>query len=185
MKKYFLLLSVYVLSSTALYAQTAFNPKQTVLQFGIGYGLINTYGDVKTPPISATLDFGASQDLSVGGYIGYASSHQVIFAAADYPGILTEDMGADYTYFILGGRVCYHFDTGNKNLDGYIGAMLGYNAASGTLFGAGPYTYSAKGSSLLYGGQLGGRYFVSPNVALFGELGYGVGYITAGLSFKI
>ena len=187
MKRCIFVMLAVALSFGMAMAQTAFKNGTNVLQFGIGYGLLNTYGDATTPPVSATLDFATSKDLSVGGYVGYAASRQIIYPAG-YAGVVTSDMGADYSYFIFGGRACYHFDTGNKNFDGYIGAMLGYNAVTATGFGSAGssnfnVTYGA--SALLYGGQLGGRYYLSPNVALFGEIGYGVGYITGGISFRV
>ena len=187
MKKLLMTVSAGFLLIGTAYPQTAFDKNSNVMQAGIGYGLLNTYGDVSTPPISLTLDFATSEDLSVGGYVGYASSKQVIYPRG-YLGVVTEDLGADYTYFIFGGRVCYHFDTGSKNLDGYIGAILGYNSVSASGFGSAgssrlEFNYGASG--LLYGGQLGGRYFFAPGVALFAEVGYGVGYVTGGLSFKL
>lgn len=158
------------------------------MQFGVGYGLLNSYGDITIPPVSFTLDYGSTADLSVGGYVGYSTSRDVLFPSGSYGGLITEDTGINYTYLIFGGRLCYHFDTGDKNLDGYIGAMLGYNAVSASSFGLsslGGIDLSAKGSALIYGGQLGGRYFLSPNVALFGEVGYGIGYVTGGISFRL
>ncbi len=187
MKKLCFMAALYFLAVNAALAQSAFQKGTQVLQAGIGYGLLNTYGDVSTPPISLTLDFATSEDLSVGGYVGYASSRQVIFPQG-YLDVVTEDIGATYSYLIFGGRICYHFDTGSKDLDGYIGAMLGYNAVSATGFGSAgssQFTYTTGASGLLYGGQLGGRYFFAPNVALFAEVGYGVAYITGGLSFKL
>ncbi len=181
-------LLLFIMSSSVAISQTAFEEGHSVLQFGVGYGLLNSYGNVTVPPVTLALDYGSTSNLSVGGYVGYSASRDVMFPSGSYGGLITEDAGINYTYFILGGRLCYHFDTGDKNLDGYIGAMLGYNAVSASSFGLsslGGIDVTAKGSALIYGGQLGGRYFVSPNVALFAEVGYGIGYITGGLSIKL
>lgn len=71
------------------------------------------------------------------------------------------------------------------DLDLYGGLTLGNNiisvtAPSGTITG-----YSAQGSYLLYGFHIGGRYYFSPTIGAFLELGYGVGYIMAGITFKM
>lgn len=188
MKKYLGFLVACVLMVNTAFAQSGFEIGKAVLQAGIGYGLINTYGGMTTPPVSLTLDIAASKDYSVGGYIGYAASKDVTFPKG-YLGVVTQDVGTDYTYFIFGGRLCYHFDTKRKNLDAYAGVMVGYNAASATQFGNKLYDFDfnlkLRESALLYGAQLGGRYYFSRTVGVFGEVGYGVGYITGGVSFRL
>jgi hypothetical protein len=45
-----------------------------------------------------------------------------------------------------------------------------------------PITASYGG--LILGGQLGARYYFNPSVAVFGEVGYGIGYLTLGVAKK-
>lgn len=181
MKRLSLLGAVVIGFSFLSSAQTAFQTGTTVLQPGIGFGLINTYGNIKTPPISLTLDVTANNDWSLGGYVGYASSRDVLFPKGSLG--LTEDTGNEYTYFIFGGRANYHF-AGNSKVDPYMGAMLGYNAVSASSFGLGTLNFTIGASAVLYGGQVGIRYFASPNFGFFAEAGYGVSYITGGISLK-
>jgi hypothetical protein len=183
MKKFFsFFLLVIMLPLVFLKAQDKYNVP-TVLQVGIGYGLTNSYGNVQVPPVSIAVDFPVAKDITLGGYLGYATSKDVLYPADGI--VLTEDMGINYSYFIFGGRLNYHFTTNVKNFDGYIGAMLGYNSITASTFGLGSYNISPNGSALIYGGQLGGRLYLSNTVALFAEVGYGIGYIVGGLAFKL
>jgi hypothetical protein len=165
------------------HGQSAFEKGTVVMQPGIGYGLIGTEGDVVIPPISLCLEYGSSEEWSFGGYVGYASSKSLIGAAYGNLGRALDPF--KYTYFIFGGRLCYHLNKESERADAYAGVTLGYNAVSvqdnGTSFGS---PVSASASDILYGGQLGIRYYLGPAVGLFAEAGYGIGYLTAGLSFK-
>jgi hypothetical protein len=165
-----------------LKAQNKYNTS-TVLQVGIGYGLTNSYGNVQVPPVSIAVDFPVAKDITLGGYFGYSTSRDVIYPADGV--MITEDMGINYSYVLFGGRLNYHFTTSIKNFDGYIGAMLGFNSVTASTFGLGPYNISPNASGLLYGGQLGGRLYLSNSFAIFAEVGYGIGYIMGGFALKL
>ena len=71
-------------------------------------------------------------------------------------------------------------------MDGYAGATLGYAIASVSQpSGYSGTGYTAGASYAVFGAHLGLRYYFNPNIAIFGEVGYGVGYITAGVAFKL
>jgi hypothetical protein len=183
MKKYFFLfLVVGMLPLCSLNAQNNYD-KSTVLQVGVGYGLLNNYGNVNIPPVSIAVDFPFQPNLTLGGYFGYSSSKDIIYRADGV--IITQDMGINYSYVLFGGRLNYHFPTGIKNFDGYIGGMLGFNIVTASTFGLGPENISPHASGLLYGGQLGGRLYLTDAFAIFAEVGYGIGYIAAGCAFKL
>jgi len=143
------------------------------LNLGIGLGS-NLYGDQVIPPLSASLDFGYNKDISIGGYLG--------FATTSYGYIGYE---WDYTHIIIGARGAYHFYNEDK-IDAYGGLMLGYNIISvSEPDGWGGVGYSSESSHITYNLFLGARYNFNPKISAFAELGYGIAYLTLGVSFKI
>ena len=183
MKKLVFFLAFLALTTSLVFAQNIHEKGTIVLQGGAGIGLVGLYGNISVPPISVSLDYGMSKELSVGVYAGYSSSKDTIIKAS--PPIFPEDAGIKYGYTLLGVRGSYHFNLENKKIDAYGTVMFGYNIVSASIFGLGEETFAAKASYTAFGASLGIRYFFTPNIALFGEAGYGVEYIKAGLSFKL
>ena len=72
-------------------------------------------------------------------------------------------------------------------LDTYGGLLLGFRIVSDKYFGDPGYDYggSFTGSGLAYSFFVGGRYYLTDNIAVFGELGYGIAYLTIGATFKL
>jgi hypothetical protein len=180
MKKFFLIISVSLitlLGTETVFAQSIFKKEDKVGQVGLGLGFGGIYGSVSFPPISFGFQYGIHEKISVGGIIGYTSSTEKVFFARNYEW--------KYSYIVIGARGEYHFLENIDKVDGYAGATLGYNIVSvsePTGFGG---TYSASGSYLLFGVHVGGRYYFNPQIAAFAELGYGLGYLTAGVAFKL
>jgi len=175
-----MLLCLSLIVTAPTYAQSnAFNKGDKVLSAGIGFGgLGGLYGSTSMPTISLGFDYGIDvPKISVGGIVGYASS--------------TDDFGFGYswkyTYIVIGARGAYHFLEDNKNLDAYAGIILGYNIVSASWNGtiAQPTYYSASASYMLFGAFVGGRYYFTPKLGAFAELGYGAGIFTVGLSYKL
>lgn len=74
----------------------------------------------------------------------------------------------------------------SEKVDTYAGVMLGYNAVSVSEWGGNVNRpASLNFSGVLYGGQIGVRYYLSPALGVFTEAGYGICYVTAGLSLKL
>jgi len=170
-KVLFVLFAVAFLSAST-FAQT-FSKGDKIGQVGIGYGFAGIYGDATIPPISVGLQFGINEKISVGGILGYTSSTYGL------PG-----WEWTYSYILVGARGEYHFLDALEKTDLYAGATLGYNIVSYDEPAGYNGWYSASGSYALFGFHGGARYYVSPQFAIFGELGYGVGYITAGVAYK-
>ncbi|MES3035721.1 MAG: hypothetical protein V4813_17085 [Gemmatimonadota bacterium] len=86
-------------------------------------------------------------------------------------------------YIPVGATMNYHFriDPANK-LDLFIGAGLGFRTVSCSDFVNNDCGYN---SGLYVIGRAGGRYFLSPNVALYGDLGPGASTLNLGLTFKL
>lgn len=180
MKKVLVTLTVLVLVSTLSFAQT-YKKGVTNLNAGVSIGgLAGLYGTADFPPISLGLQFGIHEKLSVGGIVGYSSS------TYDWGYWGNTNWKWTYRYIFVGARGEYHFvDVDVKDMDLYGGLTLGYNIVSVSEPSGFTGDYTAQGSYLLYGFHAGARYMFSPKIGVFGELGYGIGYITLGLNVKL
>ncbi len=182
MKKVFILVAALVVSSS-LYAQQ-FVKGTNIISAGAGLGSSLgsfTYGS-QSPALSlqyerGVWDIGGPGIISLGGYLGRKTYN---YSGSDYK--------QKWGYTILGLRSAYHYNGINSdNFDVYGGIMLSYNLLNykykdnngNNVAGTGNYG-SAAGFTL----YVGGRYFFTPNIAAFAELGYGVSYLTLGLAFK-
>ena len=176
MKKLITLIFVLAISFSFTQAQV-YHKGMNTLNLGIGPGLAGIYGTMDVPAISLGFQAGVHEKISVGGIVGYSSSS---YGEADYTWT--------YTYFFIGARGEYHFvDLDVKDLDLYAGLTLGYNivSVSEPTGYSNYFNYSAGTSYLLYGFHVGGKYFFTDRIGAFLELGYGVGYITVGVTFKL
>lgn len=154
------------------YGQT-FEKGDKLLNLGVGLGSqFLAAGASGTPPVGLSFEVGVSDKLSIGVQGSYAG-------AKFNPGFGSE---WKYSYIIAAARGAYHFDFGVEKLDPYAGAMLGYNIAS--VKADGNEVAGAKAGGAIYGGFFGSRYYFSPKIAAFGELGYGVSWLTLGLALK-
>ncbi|MDZ7629876.1 MAG: hypothetical protein U5K74_00610 [Gemmatimonadaceae bacterium] len=108
-------------------------------------------------------------------------------------GLLGFHLSADvYTYgnnranirvIPIGATMNYHFpiDPANK-VDLFLGAGLGFNTVSCSGFGN---NGCGRNSNLYVIGRAGGRYFFTPKLALYGDLGAGAATLNLGLTFKL
>ena len=184
MKKLFTTIVTIIIMQSA-FAQGNFQRGDNAINLGIGFGssLGYTYSS-QTPGISASFEHGVWEVggpgvISLGGYIGYKSfTNKYDYFLSYYE--------EKWSYTIIGFRGAYHFNGINTDkFDVYGGVMLSYNILSYTNNNNSSfYTHDTYGSAL--GGSLyiGGRYFISPNFALYSELGYGVSILNFGVSFK-
>jgi len=163
---------VFFISVSQSYAQ-AFKQDNQVVQVGIGFGLAGIYGSSSFPPITASYEYAIDKNFSLGGIVGYASSSDT-YNNVDYT----------YSYLIIGARGAYHFPVENVKIDPYVGATLGYNIVSFSS-SVNQTGYTASGSYALFGIHGGVRYYFQPNMAVFGEVGYGIGFLDVGISFKL
>jgi hypothetical protein len=86
-------------------------------------------------------------------------------------------------YIPIGATVNYHFpiDPANK-VDLFLGAGLGFRSVNCSNFVNEDCGYN---SGLYVIGRAGGRYFFTPKVALYGDLGAGAATLNLGLTFKL
>ena len=167
------------------------NAQQTVRQgdkiVGIGLGL-GSYGrNLAFPPLSLSFDYAVKDRLfdnkssaTLGGYAGYYSYKTENVAGLNI-------YGWKYKNLLLGFRGALHYEF-VRNLDTYIGAMLGYNFSSASYYSTNNYqTDTTKASANVFdlAAFLGVRYYFSPKFAVFGEFGYGISPARLGVTFKL
>jgi hypothetical protein len=179
MKKILICVFSLLVINTA-YGQGNFEKGANVLSLGLGFGSSlgggYSYGS-QTPGISVQFEHGMWEVggpgvISLGGYLGYKS------------------FGYDYSiynqtwkYTIVGLRSAYHYNgIRSEDWDVFGGAMLSFNILSYDDNDPG-FDYNAS-SGLFFTVYVGGRYYFTPSVAAFAELGYGISYLNLGVAFK-
>jgi hypothetical protein len=155
--------------------------KKVFLNAGIGLGL----GNVVMPPISASLDFNLpiKIPLTLGALAGFKTWDGYYILKSDDNKVTVLDVS-------LGLRGMVHFNF-LKNLDVYAGGMLGYTirskiAAIGFLEDASQdvLDYIFK-SGLLFGVDAGARYFFTPFLGAYLEVGFSsLKIASAGVTLK-
>jgi hypothetical protein len=88
-----------------------------------------------------------------------------------------------YNYYVLGARGAFHYQFVDK-LDTYAGLMLGYNIATSRWAGSGEAYGTASGSVFAFSTFIGARYFFKPSLGVYAEAGYGISFLSAGVTFK-
>lgn len=175
-----LLFAAVALASVSLAnAQEVFSKGTTAINVGVGVG--SSVSNVSFPPLSVSMDYGVVDGLingnngsiSVGGVVGYVGSKTKFF-----------DATYKASHAILGVRGAFHYQFVPK-LDTYAGLMLGYEIVSGSWENNAIGVGSVAASGLDFGAYLGARYFFTPKVGAFAELGYSIGYLTVGATFKL
>lgn len=189
MKRLFLLAISVVFAAGAANAQEVFRKGDLVFNLGVGIGNTRYSGSdykMTVPPLAISGDYavvdnlinGNNGSITVGGYLAYAANKQEFT-------ILTEKFGYKFNDLIIGVRGAFHYQFA-RNLDTYAGLMIGYDIVSHKQYGTWVGTpVNTSASSVSYGIYIGGRYFFSPKFGIFAELGYGVSYLTLGLTYKI
>lgn len=176
MKKLLAVLIVVTFSFAQLVAQEATFVKGTkVLNLGIGLGSTyygGLYGS-HSPALSGSFEVGIKDDvlekgsIGIGGYVGYSS--------AKY---------ADYwktSNILIGARGSFHYPLVDK-LDTYTGLLLGYNIFSTKYYTT--FTVGGSSSAVALAWFAGARYYFTDKFAGMAEVGYGIAYLTLGVSLK-
>lgn len=164
------LLIVFCMATVRTQAQS-FEKGQQNFQLGVGLGsTFMVSGGSGTPPISASYEFGITDKISLGAFAGYATQ-KIDLGIANWK----------YNYILAAAKGAYHFDFGVEKLDPYAGVLLGYNIASVSTSSNLP---GASAGGVLWGAHAGARYYLTPAIGVFGELGYGISWLNVGVSFK-
>ncbi len=173
-----------VMAAPLILAQESmFNKGDKVINLGIGLGntlYTGSYYNRGVPPVSLSFEQGIVDEvlekgvIGIMGYVGYTSYKY------DYLG-----WGYKYSNIIIAAGGLFHYPLVN-NLDTYAGVLLGYNIATATEFGTSAgWEYDASSGGIILSGFLGARYYFSERLAAFGQLGYGIAYLTLGVSIRL
>ena len=164
MKKVFLFVAALAVSVN-LSAQMTSADKVVKATVGFGgYGL-----PIAVSYEQGVYDLANGAFITAGGYLGYAGKSNTVL------GITTS-----YTNIFIAAQGNYYFKPIVDKLDLYAGLRLGYNVGSSRVEGV-----SASAGGLAYSLQFGASYYVSEKLAINAELGYGIGYLNAGISYKL
>lgn len=182
-----------------------FDANTHILNIGIGFGGGNYYSAYSgfgysyrvSPAFSLTYEQAYPKKLGpgylgLGAYLGFqtsSSTYDYFYDNNGYKG--------NYYYknswkdFMIAARGAYHWDVLNsKNAELYAGLLVGlriqtynYETNNPDPFGR---NYRVNNGSVYptYSIFVGGRWYFVKNVGLFAEVGYGISYLTGGLSFK-
>jgi hypothetical protein len=185
-----LLFSVAVTGMAAMGAQAqVFEEGAKFLHVGIGVGSPYAYSGSKmgVPPVHASFEVGVTDNIGVGGLVGYTSSKWDQSSVWGFGGQYNYEW--DFSYLIIGGRGAYHF-VDNDKWDAYAGLMLGYNIASAKWktddpnWNAGTLWVEPSVGGVAFGAFGGARYAFSESSAIFAELGYNISWLSVGYCAK-
>ena len=132
--------------------------------------------------------------LAIGGQIERGFTQPGAYG----PGIISGGIGVDryswdydygfgrYDYSVIPIQIFgnYHFPIeSNKRIDPYVGLAFVYSLVNASWEGSG-IAAEADGNYTDFAGQAGVRYFVTPKVALQGQIGFGYGTLGIGATWK-
>jgi hypothetical protein len=163
-------------SSASTPSGNPFEVGERVVFAAIGLGSVyGVYGNQSIPPLSVGVDYAYQNMLTIGGVFGYSQSTW---------GYLANDIR--YSYMTIAARGTFHptMFLGNLSipLDPYGAATVGYNIVSVSS----SYTGYAGGVSYpMVGLSIGTRYWFTSNLAAQVEIGFGLGLLNLGISYKI
>jgi hypothetical protein len=160
-----------------------FDKGDKVVTCGIGLGAtyysLGSGYKTTVPPLFVAGDYCLREDLGpgnlgVGGYLGY-SAYKYDYGYSNW--------NVKYNTLIIGARGTYHFTELVDKLDLYGGILIGAEIVTHHDNIDSNYDdYNSSGPAYsIFGGA---RYFFSYNMAATGELGYGIAWLSLGISFK-
>ncbi|TFH24431.1 MAG: hypothetical protein E4H10_10655 [Bacteroidia bacterium] len=187
MKRIFTIVAAVMMAVPLIQAQESvesmFNKGDNVINLGIGIGntlYTGSYYTKGVPPVSFSFEHGIVDGvldkgvIGILGYVGYSSYKY------DYLG-----WGYKYSNIIIGAGGLFHYPL-VKKLDTYAGILLGYNIATAKEFGTSiGWDYNATSGGIIFSGFVGARYYFTESIAAFAQLGYGIAYLTFGVSIRL
>ena len=188
-KKFLLLVAVFAFLGMTAKAQDVFRKGDIVGNVQIGLGAYSNY-TIGFPPTSLSVDVGAFDKLikgengsiGIGGYVGFGSyRHRVV------------EMGVEHKHSVMrmcfGARGTFHYQFVG-NLDTYAGVMLGAYTNNHkdviTQNDVDVTIREVRSSSVNFASSVfaGVRYYFSDSFGVSAEAGYGLTYLSAGITFK-
>lgn len=188
MKKFFAISVAVLFSFSVLQAQEPeFSLGDKVISLGIGIGntlYSGSYYSTGVPPISFAYEQAIKDEILEKGVIGIIGSigynsykYRYTFSTFDY--------GWNYSNIVLAAGGSFHYPLLDK-LDTYAALMLGYNISTVKDYGTIPGDVSSSSSGgFVFGGFVGARYYFNDKFAAFAQVGYGIAYLTFGVSMRL
>lgn len=165
-------------TSTTAFAG-GFKPGYTDIGFAVGLG--NTG--------SAAAAVGGRFEHAIKTLPDMANGTLGIEASVDYYSYSAAFIGYSWsvTALPIGVTANYHFKLNDARFDPFIGAGLGYEVVTCRFSGPTPIATGGCGyaSAVYFIGRLGGRYFMSPKMAVYADVGAGAANLSLGLMFKM
>ncbi|MEZ4775179.1 MAG: hypothetical protein R3D00_18490 [Bacteroidia bacterium] len=165
----------------------AYEQGQLTVSPGIMFGGLGIYNSGAGIPVVASAEYGVSDMLGVGPFIGYASYGYGV------PGFRYR-----WTFSSVGVRVDFHYwelleetletDLNSEQFDLYVAALAGYRFAryttsDGVTVGGNTFSYG-DGAAIAI--TVGGRYYFNPKIAVFLEAGRALfGLTNVGVTIKL
>jgi opacity protein-like surface antigen len=201
MKKYLLVALTGLIGFQDVKAQ-AFEEGNSVVSvgygLGLGYGrLLNAYSAYDGykfsgfGPVALGYEYGLTDNIGLGLNVSYSSYGATWIQSSAYDPFNVTEYDYKYRWSTLAimARGAYHFDIRNDDLDLYAGLGLGF-LKFGYKWTSDDPTFNEENQNVSLGTPLGYqifgglRYYLSDNVGLYAEVGYGISVLNAGLAFK-
>jgi len=189
MKKLLTILVATLFVFSGLKAQEPeFSLGDKVISLGIGIGntlyTSSSYYSSGVPPLSFSYEQAIKDEILEKGVIGIIGS--IGYNSYKYRNTYTGyDYGWNYSNIVLAVGGSFHYPLLDK-LDTYGVLALGYNISTAKDYGDIPGDdYSSSDSRFVFGIYVGGRYYFNETFAAFAQVGYGIAYLTFGVSMRL
>ncbi len=191
MKKFVIIALSMLFSYTVQSQDTGFEMGTSVINLGIGLGGTYYSGSGYSgviPPVSFSYEKGIKDGIFDKGIIGAGAYLGYTAAKWEY----SDSYGSyswTYSNILIGARGSLHYPL-IDGMDTYVGLILGYDIDSSKEYSSTGYyeSYTAKKNShggIFLSGYLGGRYWMSDELGIMAELGYGIAYLNVGAAIKL
>jgi hypothetical protein len=187
MKKAFMVLLLAILISSSTNGQ-AFTRETWAANLGLGFGWYSYgYSVSSLPALSFSIEKGV-WDIEDVGIISLGGAAGWKYAKYDWS-YLNYSYDWTWTDFIVAARGTLHPSFVDiEDVDLYGGLALGMRFETYKYFSVlsnnEPVEFTDNNINPLIAIYVGGRYYFSDQFGIFGELGYGLGYLTIGASYK-
>lgn len=190
-----LTLSCALFLTFTLTAQSTFiHPGKITVRAGVG--IVPTYtgsnAETNTPPLYFQAGYNVSNKFSLNAFAGYSSASTGARFFSD--GLATYLTNKS---LMTGLRAELRHEWTDR-LEMYGGGLIGYNRTFINEYNSAthqpytrvnteptPYNPNAPKGQLLYSGFLGASYFMSKNIGVYGEVGYGISIASVGFTFRL
>lgn len=212
LKKLLVLLPIFLFATAVATAQTTVKEeaqkerpatkfRKGDIEFKAGIGVLPTFAGenskILTLPVQATLSYRVNPIFSLDAYMGYSSTLGDVKEYRDGSAYQTQN-----DFLLLGVRAAAHMIR-IENVDIYGGMSVSYNkpfvtnttisdsnsgqqgaSDDATITTPTPFNPNGPKNNVVLGGFVGGSYYFTQNLNVFGEIGYGVSIATVGLGYK-